>query len=473
MFTFKTATSEEYGIPEEAVRKLEELLLKKSVRMHGYMLLGGDKVLAERYWEPYGREVNHRMYSITKSFVALAIGLLEKSGRISLQDKICDYFPEKLPKEGVHPWCAEMTIEDMLTMRSCHSNTTYKDYQGEDWTESFFHVRPDHIPGTLFFYDTSAAHVLGALVEKLTGMKLLDYMRKEFLDELGFSKDAYIIEDKTGVSQGGSGMMSTLRDVAAVAYLCNHYGVLNGKELLPQKFIRAAISNQVPTYLQPKFDEKFGYGYYIWMPREEGYVFYGMGGQLAVCFPKFDFCYLTMADVIGNPAGLQILYDCFFETIYPYLKERREDNPLAFEEVETNKTEEELTTNTICTQTKGVTYKFYPNAMGWESLCFDWDKKVLHFNLLAGDFTLEFGENSWKKQSFLNTGFLCECQGSFIANHFVLEAYMVDEEQGSVKMEFAFKDSRLSMKIISTNDPFIRNTDLQISFMGVASAEQI
>lgn len=329
MLMLKEGRPEDYGIPKAAVEKLENLFEKQEVRIHGYMLLGGKNILAERYWGAYGKGDNHRMYSITKSFVALAAGLLLKNHLIKLDDKICDYFPELLPEEGAHPWCEEMTIRDMLTMRTCHANTTYKGYDGDNWTESFFRVKPDHVPGTVFSYDTSSAHVLGALVEKLTGMKMLDYMRKEMLDELGFSRDAYIIEDPVGVSQGGSGLMCTLRDVAGVAYLCNHYGLLDGKELLPVEFMQDAVANQVPTDMQPKLDEQWGYGYFIWMPREEGFVMFGMGGQLAVCFPKFDFCYLTMADTIGSPAGLQILYDCFYQTIYPYLKERKEDNPPA------------------------------------------------------------------------------------------------------------------------------------------------
>lgn len=463
MLTLEKGTVEEYNISQDAVDKMEELFQKRGVRIHGYMLLGGRKVLKERYFGPYQKDDNHRMYSITKSFVALAVGLLEKNGLITLEDKICEYFPEKLPGDGAHPWCGEMTIRDLLTMRTCYGSTTYKRYDGDDWTESFFRVKPDHVPGTVFSYDTSAAHVLGALVEKLTGMKLLDYMRKEMLDELGFSKEAYIIPDPVGVSQGGSGLMCTMTDVARVAYLCNHYGVLDGRELLPSGFLRDAVSNLVPTDLQPKLDEQFGYGYYIWMTREEGYVFFGMGGQLAVCFPKYDFCYLTIADTIGSPAGLQILYDCFYETVYPFLKERREDNPLAFAQTAKTKDTEER-------PKENQTYRFYPNPMGWSRVSFDWEERLVQITIPAGDFTLAFEEDSWKQQPFLNTGYTCECRGMWKKGHFFLECFVIDEEQGNVRMEFAFKDDRLTLHSVSTGEPFFAK--LQSSFNGFASAER-
>ncbi len=472
---------------------MEKLFVQRGVRIHGYMLLGGRRILRERYYSPYGKEDNHRMYSITKSLVALGVGLLIKNNLVSLDDRICDYFPEKLPAEGPHPWCAELTIRDMLTMQTCHSSTTYKKYDYDDWTESFFKEKPDHVSGTVFSYDTSSAHVLCALVEKLSGRKMLDYMRQECLDEIGFSRGAYVIPDPVGVSQGGSGIMCTLEDVARVAYLCNHYGVLDGKELLPSWFVREAVSNLVPTDMQPKLDEQCGYGYFIWMPREEGkeadgFVLYGMGGQLAVCFPKYDFIYLTMADTIGSPAGLQILYDCFYDTIYPCLKERREDNPLAFEPcLEEQRAERERHYEKRCAEiremTQGRTYSFYENAMGWKKAVFDWEKECLCFEIPAGQFTLDFSGGGWKQQSFLDTGYRCECRGMWKQGHFMLECFIIDEEQGHVRMEFAWKEAagkksgtaadtdretRLSLRIVSTNEPFFLR--LRKSFQGFASA---
>lgn len=473
MFTFQNAKPEEFGIPTEAVEKLEAAYQRLGVRMHGYMLIGGKKILAERYWEPYHVSEKHRMYSVTKSFVAVAVGLLIKNNMVKLTDRICDYFPEKLPEEGAHPWCREMTIEDMLSMRTCHEATTFKVYGGEDWTESFFRVKPTHVPGTVFNYDTSSSHVLAALVEKLTGMKMLDYMRKEMLDELGFSKDAYIIPDPVGVSQGGSGMMSSLRDVACVAYVCNHLGMVDGKEVLPTDYMRKAISCQVPTDLQPNLDEQMGYGYFVWMPREEGFVFYGMGGQLAVCFPKLDFIYMTMADTIGSPAGLQLIYDCFYHTVYPYLKERREENPLAFtgKTAAEVKAEYEAREERLRVETQKRSYCFYPNQLKWSKVTFDWERSEMRFVIPAGEFVLKFGEGVGVVQHFLNTGFRCVCQGYWKMGHFIVEAHMVDEEQGNVRMTFAWKDNRLSLRCVATNDPFVKEPGMKKCFHGFAAAE--
>jgi len=464
MFTWREAKPEDYGIPTEAVEKLESLLSGMGVRVHGYMLIKGDSILAERYYAPFNRDSLHRMYSVTKSFTALAVGLLVKNGLVKPEDRICGFFPEKLPEEGVHPWCGEMTIRDMLTMRTCHSSTTYKRYDGEDWTESFFRVEPDHVPGTVFSYDTSSSQVLAALVEKLTGKKMLDYMRGEMLDELGFSGKAYIIPDPVGVSQGGSGMMCTLRDVAVVAYLCNRLGTLQGREYLPRHYMQEAVTCQVPTDMQPVLDEQFGYGYFIWMPREEGFTFFGMGGQLAVCFPQFDFCYVTMSDTIGNPAGVQILHDCFYQSVFPYIRDYAgQENAVKMPCRDTSDEESGLRL-----RTQDKCYIFYPNVLKWEKLTFDWDEQRLDFVLPEGEFSFAFGSEAGLRP-FLNTEYSCECHGEWKLGHFILNCYVLGEDMGSVRMDFAWKDSRMSVRAVCAGDMISR--EMKQHFQGIASAE--
>lgn len=443
MFEFENIQPEKCGIPAGAIQEFEEKLKEHQIRMHGYLMLSGNGILAEKYWKPYRMNTNHRMYSITKSFTALAVGLLVKQGKVSLSDNICAYFPEKLPQNGVHPWCAEMTIEDMLTMRTCHSSTTFKRYGGGDWTESFFRVKPDHVPGTVFSYDTSSSHVLSALVEKLSGETMLDYMRREVLNKLGFSKGAYMIKDPSGVSQGGSGLMCTLRDVARVAWLCNHAGVLEGEELIPKEFMKQATSNQVPTDLQPVLDERCGYGYFFWMPRKKGFVMYGLGGQLAVCFPESDFCLITMADTIGNPTGLQSIYDSFYEKVYPYL------------ELETIEVQSKEKLNTVKNRDNEI-YKFYENDMHWKWIEFVWSENKLRFETPEGIAELFFKSVGSQIQKFPGTEYTYECCGEWKAGHFILHCYITDEEQGHVSMDFAWKEQCMSVRITNTGEPFFK-----------------
>ena len=120
------------------------------------------------------------MFSVGKSFTSIAIGLLQEEGKLSIHDRICDYFPDKLPEEGAHPYILQTTIRDMLMMASPHQGTTYKLMDSEDWVKTFFHYKPVRYPGTSFVYDTSATHVLSALVERISQMSLLQYLKGRF-----------------------------------------------------------------------------------------------------------------------------------------------------------------------------------------------------------------------------------------------------------------------------------------------------
>ena len=178
--------------------------------MHSALIYQNGRILEESYFEPYSGDSLHRMFSVTKSFTSLAVGGLLAEGRLSLGDRIIDYFPEYTPLDP-HPYLAAMTIRDMLTMRTCHKATTYKINMAEDWVRSFFITPPDHRPGTVFKYDTSSAHTLAALVKKLSGRGILGYLRQIFPEELHFSEDALVLTDPFGTELGGSGLLARPR----------------------------------------------------------------------------------------------------------------------------------------------------------------------------------------------------------------------------------------------------------------------
>ena len=185
---FRKGMPEEGGIPSQAVLEFIEAIKESKVELHSFLMQYKEIRLAEGYYKPFHKDFQHRMYSISKSFTGLTIGLLEAEGKLSLEDQICSYFRDKCPAEGVHPYIEAMTIKDMLKMTTAHQSTTYKRYGDKDWVESFFCVAPTHYPGTIFNYDTSSSHVLAALVERLTGKELIEYLREKVLDEIGFSK---------------------------------------------------------------------------------------------------------------------------------------------------------------------------------------------------------------------------------------------------------------------------------------------
>lgn len=278
------------------------------IPIHGLLVSQKDTLLWESYQPPYQADTLHRMFSITKSYCSLAVGSLAAEGKLSLDDPIIRFFPEYLPPDKeIHPYLRDMTIRHMLRMETCHSSTTYKLHSDQNWVESFFITPPSHKSGQIFLYDTSSSHTMAALVKKLTGQGVLDYLRGQFLDSIGFSKEAYIISDPFGSEMGGSGLMARPRDLMATArYIMDQ--IKHGTDSFAD-YLREAVSFQTPTlHSGQTLDEQQGYGYQFWRIRD-GFAMYGMGGQYVLFYPQWDLIAAVTADSQNIKGGTQKILD--------------------------------------------------------------------------------------------------------------------------------------------------------------------
>lgn len=205
------------------------------VCMHGFLLCCGGEVMAEGYYAPFEADRPHRMFSVSKTATALGIGLLLHDGRIRLEDTIVQYFPDKLP-EVVSPLMASLTIRDMLRMATCFDKTAFRSDVDIDWVKGFFHAAPVHWPGTVFAYDSSSSHVLCALVERLTGQSMLDFLQARLFKPLGMNGEKRWEKDPSGICHGASGLVMTLRDMS----LLTEFLMSDGKGLMDEGFLRDA-----------------------------------------------------------------------------------------------------------------------------------------------------------------------------------------------------------------------------------------
>lgn len=487
MSNWEMVTVQEARVPREAVVKFQTRLERERVLMHGFAMLDRDKLLAEEYYAPFTADTLHRMFSVGKSFVSLAIGLLQEEGRLALDDCICDYFTDKakvtgaecryVPAENdnrvypyaeMHPWMQQLTIRQMLSMSTCHGKTTYKIYDG-DWVESFFRVRPTNLPGAVFSYDTSSSHVLSALVEKLSGMKLIDYLRVKAFDKIGFSKEAYYMSDPAGVSQGGSGLNCKLRDLLAVAELVLNKGIHNGEQLLPAEYLKEATSFQISTQQQPAYDEQLGYGYQIWRGRHDCFYFYGIGGQLAVCLPKEQFILVTMGNTLENKNGIKCIFDAFFEEVYPYLCKDGEKLCGKEKNVHTAGKLPGVPVDVVSAPKcfcNGKKYVFESNMLEISDAQLQLDEKqgLLKLTKEGRDFTLQFGLDDYQKTTFPWSGAECHCQGAWVMEDmFFVRCYILGPDMANLYICLRFTEAGVTVKMTKGADDAMKN------FEGVAS----
>ncbi|MCR5229920.1 MAG: serine hydrolase [Solobacterium sp.] len=285
------------------------------------LIMHRGKIISEEYFEPFTSDSLHRMFSITKSYTALAVCALAAEGKISLHDPIIKWFADMTP-EHPHPYLSAMTVQDMLDMRTCHASTTYKINMNENWVRSFFITPPDHRSGQIFKYDTSSSHTLAALVKRISGKGVLDYLRTVFPKEVQISEEAHILKNLFGDEIGGSGLTAKPSDLLHTAEFL--LAVYNGtwKEKYGAAFsvsesfcsrwcqlIRECLLFRSETLHEGKtLDECQGYGSQFWMIRG-GFAMYGMGGQYAAVFPEEELIIVTAADTQAVQGGTQYILD--------------------------------------------------------------------------------------------------------------------------------------------------------------------
>lgn len=288
------------------------------IALHTVQVSVRGETVAHAVGEPAGLDTPQRMYSVSKTVTGLAIGLLADEGLLSLDDPVTEHFPEMGP---VHPWLEATTLRHMLAMRGPHLSTTYK-RTDDGWLESYFRVPPTHPPGTVFTYDTSASYTLAALVERLSGTSLPDYLRPRLFDPLGISPGLKFLTGPEGIAHGGSGLVCTPRDLLRLADLLLDGGVHDGVRLLPADYLRAATSPQADTALQNSAAAlRGGYGYQLWLPRPGWWLMFGLGGQLVYGNPARGLAVVVTADFQACASGDRFIDDVLDLLIDPLVEE--------------------------------------------------------------------------------------------------------------------------------------------------------
>lgn len=456
-------------IPATAIYEFINRLDKANIPMHALILMHQGKLDYEGYYAPYQKNMLHRMFSICKSLNALAIGLLEADGMLTLDDKIVDYFPDKVPV-NVHPYITEMTIRDMLMMRSCHASTTYKYDRNLEWVESFFTVAPTHRPGKVFRYDTSASHVLCTLVQRLSGQNMLDFLKDRVLRKIGWSRESYVLLNEFGDLQGGSGLMCTPMDLALLGQLLLQHGSWEGEQLLPRDFVDIATSNLTSTAMTgPITGELPGYGYQIWRGERNNFILYGLGGQFVICMPDYDLVCVTCADTQGMSGSNRVIFDSFYETILNALDSEKSDgSPICLTNggYTSAKCLQDITQNlhlkSVCerfqvlpsektcqSQINGRIFNFEKNTYDFTKfqLCFDDNKQgKLFYDYNGQHCELSFGLLQCIGSRFPVYDMYCGTSGGWIGpDTFLIHCQLLDTSVGTVWFEICFGESDVSV----------------------------
>ena len=172
------STPEAEGVPSKAVTALfDSLMALPKQTSTAVVVVRHGKVIGEIYPAPFAPEYRHTMYSCSKTFVGAAVGLAIADNRLRLTDRVGAFFPELLP-DSVSTNLADMTVRDLLTMTSGVTPDWNMRNLTPDWIRTFL-AKPVKTPGKKFEYDSISTYMLSAIVQKVTGMTLLDYLKQK------------------------------------------------------------------------------------------------------------------------------------------------------------------------------------------------------------------------------------------------------------------------------------------------------
>jgi hypothetical protein len=385
--------------------------------LHSLMILRHGKVIAEGWWQPYRPEFNHGMYSMSKSFTSTAVGLAVAEKRLSVNDRVISFFPGDLP-DDVSDHLKMMTVKHLLTMSDGQkAGSTGKAIASDDWVKNFLAQPLPNRPGMVFSYNSASTYMLSAIVQKLTGQTVLDYLKPRLFQALGIDGMSWETCPQ-GINTGGWGLHIRTEGLAHLGQLYLQKGLWNSQRILPAGWVEEATAKQIqqPKNAKSNPDWVQGYGYQFWRCRHGLYRGDGAFGQFTIVLPKQD----AVIVMTGESPGMQGELDLVYEHLLPAFGNgrdvgggnrsanlRRKLKTLAV------KMPSGKTTSPVAKRISGKQFELADNNLGIESVSFRFQGKTCRVTLKSqrGKESVACGNGDWR----LGTAFIPEAPPRIIA----------------------------------------------------------
>jgi CubicO group peptidase (beta-lactamase class C family) len=378
--------------------------------MHSFMLARHGSVVAEGWWAPYDAKTPHVLYSLSKSFTSTAVGLAIAEGKFSLDDEVLKFFPEDAPAEPSAN-LKSMRVRDLLRMATGHqSEPSLRDEpkantQSDPWTKKFLAHPVPFKPGTHFLYNSPATYMLSAIVQKTTGMTVLDYLRPRLFEPLGFENPTWVASPQ-GISAGAYGFFARTEEIARFGQLYLQKGMWNGRRLVPEAWVEMATSLQTSNGSSPKSDWDQGYGYQFWRSRHKSFRGDGAFGQYCLVLPELD----AVVAITSGVRDMQKVLNLVWDKLLPAIKA----NPLPENAAAQRKLEAKLASLAVrfpsvqttaplaaplAKKISGRWYEFPENDRGIRAMALDFNSEspTLIVRTAGGETRTPIGIRTWAR----------------------------------------------------------------------------
>jgi hypothetical protein len=397
---------EKEGVYSHGITDFLEEVDNHGLELHSFMFMRHNKVIAEGWWYPYKPAVNHIMHSVSKTFTSTAIGFAVKEKLLTVDDKVISFFPDELPPV-LSPGLEKLAIKHLLTMSAGHEAAPEFYMTDADWIRSFLAVPVVNEPGTVFQYSSYASYMLSAIIQKVSGMTVMEYLKPRLFDPLDIT-GIRGEEGAQGISAGGWGMRIKTSDMAKLGQFYLQKGKWNRKRLLPEAWINEATAVHIYQIAESTFEQEMyddwaqGYGYQLWRCTHNAYRADGANGQFIVVMPDQDAVIAITACVSDAQKVLSLLWEHIFPSIMDRpLKENPEANDMLVSKLASLQIADPFRTEEGLSIPKGTdrSYRMEPNELQIEQIKFNYSTQgdcYLLFSDGKERSILSFGQDGWE-----------------------------------------------------------------------------
>ncbi|MBI1839696.1 MAG: serine hydrolase [Verrucomicrobia bacterium] len=393
---------ESQGISSSAILDFIQAADREVSDMNSFMLVRHGAVVAEGWWTPYAAETPHVLYSLSKSFTSTAVGLAVAEGKLSIDDTVLKFFPEEASVAPTNN-LRSMRLRDLLCMSAGHqTEVRLAETNPVSWTKLFLAHPVPHKPGAHFLYNTAGTYMQSAIVQKATGMTVLDYLQPRLFQPLGIDHPTWGVSPE-GISLGGYGLNIRTEDIAKFGQLFLQKGKWHGKQLVPAVWVEAATSRQTSNGSNPNGDWDQGYGYQFWRCRHGAYRGDGAFGQFCVVMPDQD----AVVAITSGTRDMQAVLNLIWDKLLPAMQRSAlPSNPAARKKLEDSlarlavRAPQGSATSSQAQKVSGRRFVFPANDQKVESIALECSGSAAPTLLLrarGGEYRLSTAVGGWKK----------------------------------------------------------------------------
>jgi CubicO group peptidase (beta-lactamase class C family) len=446
-FPFPESSPEAQGIPSEGILNMVNGWEKDVKTVHSFVLLRHGVKVSQGWWTPYKPDEHHILFSLSKSFTSAGIGFAIEEKKISLYDQVISFFPDDLP-ENPSENLKQMRVIDLLTMSTGQRTDAIGpmfESKDSNLVKTFLSLPVEQKPGTLFIYNTGATYMLSAIIQKVTGQKLVDYLKPRLFDVLDIKPPVWE-ESAQGISWGGFGLFLPTEDIAKFGQLYLQKGLWNGKQVIPKEWVEKSVVKQVSNGSNPDSYWDQGYGFQFWRNIAYGYRGDGAFGQFCLVLPEFD---LVLA-INSGTNDMHGVMKVVWQELLPLLRDGKlDENPAA----QTRLKEKlgQLTVPTVsgkeyssmAKKYSGKTLAMDENLLGVKSVTFSFTKKMntVSFIVANGGVSVPSGFNQWAATTSLLNSYFTPAKRLIASN----SAWTSDN---TFEMDISYKETEQIMHLV-------------------------